>query len=70
MKIATASGNFCFTCRAPCTSISSTRSIPSRRASSTHLRGVPYQCLPNTGHTREIRPAATRRSNSASEMKS
>ena len=41
MKIATDSGSFCFTWAAPCTSISSTRSSPFLRDSSSHFFGVP-----------------------------
>ena len=48
IKMATAAGSFCFTCSAPCTSISRTRSRPLRCASSSHRRGVPYRCLPKT----------------------
>ena len=68
--MATAAGNFRFTCSAPCTSISSTRSRPLRRASSSHLRGVPYRCLPKTRAYSRNSPWLTLRSNSASDTKS
>ena len=70
MKMATASGSFFFTCCAPCTSISSTRSSPVARASSSCLRGVPYQCFPKHLRVLQKLARATLRSNSASEMKS
>src|SRR5205807_5158252 len=40
MKTAIASGNFCFTWRAPCTSISSPRSRPARHASTLCWRSM------------------------------
>src|SRR5437879_10598484 len=69
MKMATAPGSFCFTCAAPCTSISSTKSKPLWRASSSHFRGVPYQLLPNTCADSRNSPRSTICWNSASVTK-
>src|ERR1700683_4138468 len=45
------------------------RSSPRALAKSSQLRGVPYQCLPNTCAYSRNSPACFIRSNSASEMK-
>src|ERR1700751_3881576 len=68
--MATEEGSFRFTCSAPCTSISSTKSSSLLRASSRYRRGVPYLCFPKTHAYSRNSPALTLRSNSSSVTKS
>src|ERR1700683_3772497 len=68
-KTATAPGNFCFTCKAPWTSISRTKSFFSACASFSDLRGVPYQFFPNTCAYSRKSPRSTICWNSGSETK-
>jgi len=57
------------TCKAPCTSISRTRSSPCCVAASSHFFGVPYQFFPNTCAYSRNWPVSTICWNSLSETK-
>src|SRR5439155_8203390 len=63
-----ASGMTFLTCRAPCSSISSTAGTPSASSRSTGRRGVPYRFPEYSAHSRNS-PSAIIRSNSSSEAK-
>src|SRR3954452_14677799 len=64
MNTCLASGSASPTCRAPCTSISSTMSLPASRARSSSERGVPYMFCAYMACSRNS-PRASRRSNSS-----
>src|SRR3954470_4121217 len=68
-KTKSASGQVSRTWRAPCRSISSSASRPSRRTRSTGPRGVPYLAAPWTTACSRNSPASTSRSNSWSSTK-
>ena len=63
MKINLASGIESRTCQAPWMSISRMTDLPTARAASTGLRGVPYRFLPCTVANSSISPAAMAASN-------